>query len=102
MSQYSPWTLEHNVLHCPWDDALASGATLPRRLTFAILWDDGVVAPHPPIVTALARAAHKLVQAGHEVIMWHPMDHQYAWDLIVSILTSVPIIFMLGRPSLTD
>ncbi len=51
---------------------------------FGYLPDDGVVSPHPPILEEMERTKKALIAAGHEVIDYEPMDHQAAWDLIVS------------------
>jgi hypothetical protein len=51
--------------------------------------DDGVVAPHPPIYDALRKLQHNLVASGHDVIDWEPVDHQGAWDLIVSVVSHI-------------
>ncbi|KAH9897880.1 general amidase GmdA [Cubamyces lactineus] len=85
MLQYEPWLLEPPLLEIPWKQDVAEGAGLPERLTFAILWDDGVVAPHPPILDALKRARDALLAAGHDVISWEPLDHKAAWDLILKL-----------------
>ncbi|KAF8330791.1 amidase signature domain-containing protein [Cantharellus anzutake] len=77
------WTAEHQVLEIPWKPDVVEGKTLPRRLSIAILADDGVVRPHPPLLRALEKYRKALVAAGHEVIDWVPMRHQEAWDLIV-------------------
>ena len=83
MLQYEPWLVEPPLLEIPWRQELVDGAGLPERLSIAILWDDGVVAPHPPIVAALARARDALLAAGHDVLAWEPVEHQDAWELIV-------------------
>ncbi|CAE6499414.1 unnamed protein product [Rhizoctonia solani] len=85
MSQYESWTLEHQVLNIPWNQSVAQsrGGGLPKRLVIGILRDDGVVAPHPPIVAQLQKTRAALLAAGHEVVDWIPMEHQEAWDLIV-------------------
>lgn len=76
--------MDPDVLPMPWKKSIAEGDGQSERLSLAILWDDGVVAPHPPIVAALKEAEAALVAAGHEVIRWEPLDdHQYAWDLLV-------------------
>ena len=64
MLDYEPWLVEPGVHEIPWRPALAEGAGLPARLKIAILWDDGVVAPHPPLLDALARARDALRAAG--------------------------------------
>lgn len=84
MLEHEPWLVEPPLLEIPWKQDVAEGRTgVPQKLTVAILWDDGVVAPHPPIRDALARARDALLAAGHDVIDWEPVDHQVAWDLIV-------------------
>lgn len=82
--QYEPWLVEPQLLEIPWKQDVADGEGIPHRLSIAILWDDGVVAPHPPILDALKRTKDALLAAGHEVVPWIPMDHQKAWDIIVS------------------
>ncbi len=84
MLQAEPWYLEPPLLHMPWKQELAMGIGLPQKSTFAILWDDGVVAPHPPIIDALLKTKEALLAAGHEVIDWKPVEHDEAWDIIVS------------------
>jgi len=85
MLQYEPWYLEAPLLNMPWKEEVAQGKGLPANLSFGILWDDGVVAPHPPIRAALERTKSALLAAGHEVINWKPLDHKLSWDLIVKL-----------------
>ncbi|KZV92929.1 amidase signature enzyme [Exidia glandulosa HHB12029] len=80
MSQADPWLMEHQVFEMPWRNP--SEITLPRKLCIAVLWDDGVVAPHPPITQALRDAKAALEESGHEVIDWEPLDHWGHWELI--------------------
>ena len=47
------WITEHQVLEMPWKPKVVEGHTLPERLSIAILADDGVVRPHPPLIRAL-------------------------------------------------
>lgn len=86
MLQYEAWLIEHAVLEIPWRAEVVEGKTLPKRLSFAILWDDGVVKPHPPLVREMQRVKKALLAAGHEVIDWQPLEHQEGWDLIVRLL----------------
>jgi amidase len=83
MLLYEPWNLEPAIIEIPWKQDLAEGVGIPSKLSFAIMWDDGVVAPHEPISNALKRTKDALIAAGHDVIVWEPLDHQGAWDLIV-------------------
>ncbi len=84
MLHYEPWLVEPPLLEIPWRQDVVDGVGIPDKLSIAILWDDGVVRPHPPILDALKRTKDALVHDGHEVIRWSPVDHQEAWDLIVS------------------
>jgi len=84
MLAYEAWLLEHAVLEMPWNQDIVNGKGLPQKLSFAILWDDGVVRPHPPISDALAAVKTALIVAGHEVVNWVPLEHKAGWDLIVS------------------
>ncbi|KAG8881141.1 hypothetical protein FRB97_009837 [Tulasnella sp. 331] len=83
MLQYEAWLLEHAVLEMPWRKEIVEGKTLPKRLCYAILWDDGVVKPHPPILREMRRVKRALEAAGHQVIDWEPQEHQEGWDLIL-------------------
>nr|VWO94368.1 Indoleacetamide hydrolase (IAH) (EC (Indole-3-acetamide hydrolase) [Ganoderma boninense] len=85
MLQYEPWLVEPTLLEIPWRQEIVDGAGIPQKLSIAILWDDGVVAPHPPILDALKRTSDALVAAGHDVIAWDPVDHHDAWDLITKL-----------------
>ncbi len=55
MLEAEAWTAEHQVLEMPWKPEVTEGHTLPARLTIAILEDDGVVRPHPPLIRALKK-----------------------------------------------
>ncbi|KAG1754892.1 amidase signature domain-containing protein [Suillus paluster] len=85
MLDAKPWLDEPPLLEMPWKRAMANGEGLPEKLAIAILFDDGVVAPHPPIMQALDQYKDALVRAGHDVIEWHALDHQNGWDLIAKL-----------------
>ena len=97
-----PWLAEAPLLEMPWKTDVARGVGLPAKLSIAILFDDGVVAPHPPITSALGRYKQALSAAGHDVIEWCPLDHQKGWDIIASPLTFADIYLgsnKLNKPS---
>jgi amidase len=86
MLDAEPWLIEPQILEIPWRQNLVEGPTGGRKLSVAILWDDGVVSPHPPILQALRDTERVLQAAGHDVIRWQPIDnHQAAWDLISTL-----------------
>ncbi|CAE6446816.1 unnamed protein product [Rhizoctonia solani] len=79
--EYKPWSIDFKTLYLPWNHSLSQGKR-NENLIICMFIDDGVVAPHPPIVEALHRVRDALVSAGHEVIDWEPMDHQQAIDIV--------------------
>lgn len=55
MLQYEPWHIEAPLLNMPWKEDVVNGKGLPDKLSIAILFDDGVVRPHPPLLRELER-----------------------------------------------
>lgn len=53
MLEYNAWDLEAPLLRMPWKDDVANGKGLPTKLCIAMLADDGVVRPHPPLLREL-------------------------------------------------
>ncbi|KAI0638878.1 general amidase [Trametes polyzona] len=45
------------------------------HMCFAIMWDNGVVKPHPPLVRAMKIVKDALEAAGHTVIVWENHRH---------------------------
>ena len=69
-----PWNLDPNVTPIPWrEDVFQSSQKQPLRI--GVIFDDGVVKPHPEIEAAVRLAADMLEAAGHEIIAWNTSDH---------------------------
>lgn len=67
-----PWEdKDQHLLPVPWREV-----PLPKaeELTIGIVYDDGVVKPHPPVVRALKEVASKLQAAGIKVIEWESFE----------------------------
>jgi amidase len=82
-----PWLKQASLLPFPWKE----GDLLPKddagktKLRVAVMWDDGVVKPHPPILRALKEFTEKLKGVeGVELVDWKPYKHDLAWEIIVS------------------
>lgn len=78
-----PWYKEPSLLPIPWkeEDTLKG-----KKLKVAVLWDDGVVKPHPPVTRALQELVDKMKASDEfEVVEWKPYKHDLAWELIVSV-----------------
>lgn len=82
-----PWLTETSLLPFPWRDGvdqLQPGAG--RRLKVAVLWDDGIVKPHPPVQRALKEVVQKLKgKQDVEIVEWKPYKHDVAWEIIASL-----------------
>ncbi|CAE6486745.1 unnamed protein product [Rhizoctonia solani] len=80
VSESEPWNIDFSALCMPWSPVPAEGRE-GKKLVIGFFTDDGVVAPHPPIVERLLKAREALVAAGHEVIDWAPIDYMEALEL---------------------
>ncbi|KAH7400268.1 amidase signature domain-containing protein [Cadophora sp. MPI-SDFR-AT-0126] len=78
-----PWSKEPSLLPFPWkSEDFFKG----RKMKVAVLWDDGVVKPHPPVTRALKQVVEKLkANANVEVVEWKPFQHDIAWEIIASL-----------------
>ncbi|RDW87968.1 hypothetical protein BP5796_03662 [Coleophoma crateriformis] len=65
-----PWVVDPSLVPVPWRPVDA----VPSKITVAMLADDGIVTPHPPITRALKVAKEKLVAAGVKVVDWKPYE----------------------------
>ncbi|KAF1943522.1 amidase [Clathrospora elynae] len=72
-----PWKLDPKMLPIPW-----RSAEPPKKLKIAVLWNDGICLPTPPVTRALKETAEKLKKAGHHLTEWDPKLHQTAIDLL--------------------
>jgi Asp-tRNA(Asn)/Glu-tRNA(Gln) amidotransferase A subunit family amidase len=85
-----PWLYQPALLPIPWrinQDWLPKSKDGTTKLKIAVLWDDGVVKPHPPVTRALTEMCEKLKSVpGVELIDWKPFKHDLAWEIIVSCL----------------
>lgn len=77
-----------------------------KPLKVAVLWDDGVVKPHPPIIRALKEVADSCKKAGMEVVDWTPIEHDRAWDIISALYFTdggesyIKVLLEAGEPIL--
>jgi len=76
-----PWKLDPKMLPIPWRPA-----ELPNKLRIAVLWNDGICLPTPPVTRALKETVEKLKKAGHDVVEWDPKLHVTALELLVRFM----------------
>ncbi|KAI5919597.1 amidase [Camillea tinctor] len=80
-----PWHRDPHCLPVPW-----RAVSLPPKLTIAVMWDDGMVRPTPPVKRALEYTVGKLQglkRSGNaetivEIIEWSPEDEPAGLDLL--------------------
>lgn len=73
-----PWKYEPSLIEMPWRlDTLAA----PSQLRIGVIWCDGVVQPHPPIMRALKDVVSALKANGHTVIDWDAGLHKQLHDI---------------------
>ncbi|KAF2229619.1 putative glutamyl-tRNA amidotransferase subunit A [Viridothelium virens] len=85
-----PWLKEPSLVPFGWREGLQVGwfgwRSEKRRLKIAVLWDDEVVKPHPPVTRALNEVVEKLRhKEGITIVDWKPFKHDLAWDVVASL-----------------
>jgi amidase len=79
-----PWLNEPALVPIPWNSSLRIAPQ--QSLKIAVLWDDAVVKPHPPITRALQSVVSKLKPIPNvTVVDWKPYLHDEAWAIISSL-----------------
>jgi amidase len=71
------WMLDPKVLPIPWREVEQK-----KKLKIAVLWNDGICMPTPPITRALKHTTESLKKAGHEIVEWDPKWHAKALELL--------------------
>jgi amidase len=69
------WLLDPKVLPIPWRQVEQQ-----KKLKIAVLWNDGICTPTPPVTRALKETVESLKKAGHEIVEWDPKLHAKALD----------------------
>lgn len=99
-----PWERDPLVVRKPWDGGeweLVEHGGAGGKLCFSIMWDNGVVKPHPPLIRAMKMTKAVLERAGHRVVDWVPHRHLEIYKNAVSmslcgLLSSVPVLLTLN------
>uniref|UniRef100_A0A0W0FPE1 Amidase domain-containing protein n=1 Tax=Moniliophthora roreri TaxID=221103 RepID=A0A0W0FPE1_MONRR len=75
--QQQPWLKDPLAARKPWNEEeyKLTDRKGGERLCFAIMWNDEMTLPHPPVARALEMTKSALVKAGHRVIDWKPLKH---------------------------
>lgn len=79
INQGQPWVTDCTTYPLPWRKVKKPSAD---KLTIAIMYDDGIVKPTPPIARGLKLAAEKLKAAGAKVVEFKPIKTQLARETV--------------------
>ena len=82
-----PWLKEPSLVPIPWrDQETHLKKSSGKKLKIGVLWHDGVVKPHPPVLRALQEVLDKLKDVQSvEIVDWKPYKHDEAWSIISSL-----------------
>lgn len=77
-----PWLTEPALIPMPWRPY-----TIPqdRPLRIGVLWNDGVITPHPPVTRALGNLTQRLREIDVEIIDFPPHLHDESWAILASL-----------------
>ncbi|TFK99720.1 general amidase [Pterulicium gracile] len=73
-----PWFRDASCIRKPWSEEeykLTEHHNKGRVLSFGIMWDDGIVKPHPPVLRALEKVKRALVKKRHKVVEFKAVKH---------------------------
>lgn len=73
-----PWLTEPSLVEIPWK-ALKK---IQTPLKIGVIWNDGIVQPHPPITRCLQETVNALQAAGHTCIIQDTTLHRELIDCI--------------------
>lgn len=71
------WKLDPKSLPIPW-----RVVERKKKLKLGVMWNDGIVAPTPPVKRALEETVKKLEVAGHEIVEWQPQGHVEGLEIL--------------------
>lgn len=77
----NPWLKEPSLIPIPWRDheSWLGASSGGKKIKIAVMWDDRVVRPHPPITRALLEVVEKLREIeAVELVEWEPYAHDEA------------------------
>lgn len=78
-----PWNRDPKCLEIPWREGeMEKEMQKKKKPKIAVLWDNGIVKPTPPVTRALREVVAQLQAKGYEMIDWTAADHAEAIDLL--------------------
>lgn len=79
-----PWKKDPLAVNKHWDESAYAlkEHNGGRQLVFGIIWNDGNVVPHPPVIRGLEMTRDALLKAGHKGLRctnscWYKIDDSF-------------------------
>ncbi|KAJ4387083.1 hypothetical protein N0V93_007670 [Gnomoniopsis smithogilvyi] len=72
-----PWLHDPRMVPLPWRSVEVSD-----KLKIAVMWNDGIIEPTPPVSRALKTVVEKLKASGHTILDWDPKDQAQGVSLL--------------------
>lgn len=79
VSNAAPWRKDPKCIELPWRQV-----ELKPKLKIAVLWDNGITTPTPPVKRALKTVVDKLkaISDSYEIVDWPATDHAEAGEIM--------------------
>ncbi|ORY63410.1 amidase [Pseudomassariella vexata] len=77
-----PWHADPRCLPIPWRETALETNPGSCKLKIAVMWDDGLAKPTPPVSRALRETVEKLKAKGHEIVEWSSVDQDEGGRLL--------------------
>ncbi len=77
-----PWMLDQLCIPLPWRTVQPPK---PADLKIAVMYDDGLVKPTPPIARGLSKVVEQLKALGVEVVEFKPIKTQLAFETVINL-----------------
>ena len=74
----SPWLKDPKCIEIPW-----RSVQVKAKPKIAVIWDNGMVHPTPPVTRALNETVTKLRNQGYEIVDWPSGDFEEAQNLMI-------------------
>ncbi|KAI0761173.1 general amidase [Trametes elegans] len=99
-----PWRKDPLCVRKDWSEreyALGDHGGPGAKMSFALMWDNGVVKPHPPLIRAMTLVKQALEAAGHSVVDWENHRHMEIYKNGQSIFSADDALDLLNDCALS-
>lgn len=84
INEGKPWLMDQNALRMPWREVAQPDL---KDITIAVLYDDGICKPTPPMARGLKETADKLEAAGAKIVKFEPIESELLFETVNKMYT---------------